>query len=184
MISEFLELLSKLWSELFNKTPSAPELVVVPPPTPDFGDLPHPDPVEPVPKWLEIAKGEIGVHETLFKNNKRILEYHMATSLSAREQSTPWCSSFACWCLAQAGVKSPASARARDFLKWGYPLDKPKLGCIVVLTRGDNDDSGHVGLYIDETSRDYVLLSGNTHNSVCISLFAKSRLLGIRWPSA
>jgi uncharacterized protein (TIGR02594 family) len=156
-----------------------PDLKLVP--TPDFGDLPTPEPI-PEPLWLIVARKELGVKEYFYKQNKRILEYHLATTLSAKSQTTPWCASFVCWCLATAGFRSPNSARARDFLHWGMAINLPRIGCIVVLTRGDNDDSGHVGFWLGETANEYILLSGNTSNSVCFANFDKRRLLGFRWP--
>ena len=54
------------------------------------------------PKWLEIALKEVGVSEIKGGENKRILEYHASTTLKAKEDEIPWCSSFVNWCMVQA----------------------------------------------------------------------------------
>lgn len=132
------------------------------------------------PNWLDIARGEIGTLEKSVGENKRIIEYHMVTTLKASTDEVPWCSSFVCWCLEKAGVESTRSAWARSFLNWGAKLDKPRSGCIVVFTRGTN--SGHVGFYIGETKTTIKVLGGNQSNAVNISVYSKDRLLGYRWP--
>lgn len=131
------------------------------------------------PPWLDIARKEVGVKETSGPiSTKRVLEYHAITSLKATDDSVPWCSAFACWCVEQAGFKSPKSARAFDWLKWGIPLDKPQLGCIVVLKRGDRD--GHVGFYEYETDVSIALLGGNQGDAVNVMKFSKDRIIGYR----
>jgi len=133
------------------------------------------------PPWYVIAFREIGVKEYPVGDNGKIIEYHQYTSLKAKDQKTSWCASFVCWCFEQAGVESTNSAWAKSYLNWGVKLDRPKLGCVVVLSRGPV--SGHVGFFVDDTAKGIVLLSGNTANSVCISTFDSSRVLGYRWPS-
>ncbi len=56
------------------------------------------------PLWMEIAKGELGVKEIPGPaNNKRIVEYHR-TTIGTYPDETPWCASFTCWCMEQAGL--------------------------------------------------------------------------------
>jgi uncharacterized protein (TIGR02594 family) len=136
-------------------------------------------PIEQEPEWMTIAKNEIGVKEHHPGDNKRIVEYHMATSLRATHDSVAWCSSFICWCLEQAKIVSPRSARARDFLEWGIKLHFPKPGCIVVFKR---DLGGHVGLYVYETEDHVYVLGGNQSQMVNVSPYKKENLLGYRWP--
>jgi uncharacterized protein (TIGR02594 family) len=136
------------------------------------------------PPWLRAARGEVGIKEmsgTL--DNPRIIEYHMTTTLNkseAQNDETPWCSSFANWCMERAGRKGTDSAWARSWLKWGYHLDAPRLGCIVVFSRGET--SGHVGFFIKEIGDRILVLGGNQNNSVCEAFYPKSRLLALRWP--
>jgi len=138
------------------------------------------EPNDDAPKWFKIAQKELGQKEIRGGENKRILEYHAATTLRAKEDEIPWCASFVSWCLESAGVASTHSAWARSYLKWGKELKEPEYGCIVVFSRGKT--SGHVAFYVSST-KDYItVLGGNQSDSVCISKYKKSDLLGYRWP--
>jgi uncharacterized protein (TIGR02594 family) len=131
--------------------------------------------------WLDIARAELGVKEIPgSKHEKRILEYHKATSLESTEDEVPWCSSFVSWCLEKAGVPSTRNAWARSYLAWGTKIDKPVLGCIVVFSRGAS--SGHVAFYVGESDAGIQCLGGNQSNKVCLATYPKSRLLGYRLP--
>jgi uncharacterized protein (TIGR02594 family) len=133
-----------------------------------------------MPEWLRIAKKEIGVIETTNGDNPRILQYHLVTKLKAKTEDTPWCAAFVCWCLEQAGIVSTRSAWAKDFLNWGVEIDKPRVGCIVVFSRGNV--GGHAGFYVSETKTHIMILGGNQSNMVNMSEYSKSNLLGFRWP--
>lgn len=135
------------------------------------------------PKWYQIAEKEIGTLELAGSgNNPRVIEYHSVTSLRATKDSVPWCASFVSWCLEQAKIPSARSAWARSYLKFGDRLKLPLPGCIVVLERGAN--SGHVGFFerYDEVRDRVYLLGGNQKDAVCISGYARSRVLGYFWP--
>lgn len=138
-----------------------------------------------VPKWLTVALGEVGTSEVPGNNhNPRIVEYHKATTLKATQDEVPWCASYLCWCLEQAGVNSTASAAARSYLKWGQSLtlDNWKLGAVAVFSRGANPASGHVGFVLDFYGGMLDIISGNHSNRVRISKFGTAGLLGLRWP--
>lgn len=139
------------------------------------------EPIPLEPRWMTIAKKELGVKETR-ESNKRIEEYHRSTGLKGDliHQDTPWCASFTSWCLEQSGIVSKKSAWARSYLGFGVKLETPRYGCIVVFKRGK--DSGHVGFWVDENSYQIKVLSGNQNNSVCYQWYLKSNLLGYRWP--
>lgn len=135
------------------------------------------------PIWLQVARRELGVKETSGKGNtKRVLEYHQASSLKATMDSVPWCASFVNWCLEVSGVKSPRSAAARSFLRWGKPVSKVAPGCIAVFSRGTNPAEGHVGFVVGADVDFIHVLSGNQSDAVCIQKYPKSRLLGLRLP--
>lgn len=135
--------------------------------------------------WFEIAKSQIGVEELRGSaHNPQIIKFHSVTSLSATTDEVPWCASFVCWCLEQARVRHTNSARARDFMRWGVPIDDPVPGCIVVLWRGSPvSDSGHVGFWVSETEDEVSILGGNQSDSVRISNFPRERILGYRMPA-
>jgi hypothetical protein len=73
--------------------------------------------------------------------------------------------------------------RARSWLTWGKPLEKPIPGCVVVLKRGNNPHQGHVGLYVQPGKDGTIyVLGGNQGDAVTIAKFRKSSVLGYRWP--
>jgi lysozyme len=157
------------------------------------GDAPTPD-EPPVPAgspapWLVIARRETGIKEQQgsARNNPRILEYHSSTTLPgnlARIDETAWCSSFVNWCVTRVGLKGTNSARARSWEDWGRRLAQPREGCIVVFSRpSGGPKAGHVGFWVGETGSHIKVLGGNQSNQVKESNYAKSRLIGYRWPT-
>jgi uncharacterized protein (TIGR02594 family) len=134
------------------------------------------------PKWYQVAMKEVGVTEGEgTKSNPQILLYHGATKLKAMSDKTPWCASFVSWCLAQSGVRSPETARARTYLKFGITLRDPIPGCLVILSRGKA--SGHITFYKEALDDGHFLgLGGNQSDSVCFQAYPNSRILGYRWP--
>lgn len=138
--------------------------------------------------WYAKAKGELGTTEVKGKlhNNTRILDYHRSTNLNkkmAGRDETPWCSSFANWCVKGSGLKGTNSAMARSWMKWGEKLDTPREGCIVVFARPSaGPNSGHVAFFVKETAERIRVLGGNQSNQVKESYYGKDDLLGYRWP--
>lgn len=136
------------------------------------------------PLWLKIARTEIGTAEVSGpKANPKIVEYASFTTLHATSDEVPWCSSFTCWCLEKAGLKSTRSAAAGSYLQYGIELLRPRLGCIVVFKR---EGGHHVGFYLGETygtSTRIDCLSGNSNNQVRIASYPKKLVLGYRWPT-
>lgn len=139
--------------------------------------------VDNTPKWYQIAVREIGEREAAgSENNPRVLEYHDATTLSANQDSVPWCSSFVNWCFKEAGIDGTKSAMARSWLKWGKEVKRPYKGCVVVFSRG-LPPSGHVGFFVEESNGLIGCLGGNQSDMVNISYYPKSRVLGYREPA-
>lgn len=141
------------------------------------------------PKHLTIARDELtrGVHEIAGPgSNPEIDKYHGATSAGSPPRdgdATPWCSSFACWCMEQAGIRSTRRKSARSWIEWGYEISRPVLGCVVVMWRGSPDSgSGHVGYFMGYDARGWLLiLGGNQGNSVSVRAYAPSRVVSYRW---
>lgn len=135
--------------------------------------------------WMKIARQEIGQKEIEgVQDNPRIVEYHKATDLGESDDETPWCSSFVNWVFMQCGMKRTKDAMARSWLNWGFPMDKPDYGCIVVFWR-DNPEGykGHVGFYTGvDSNGDLLVLGGNQDNQVKIKAYSKNQVLGYRWP--
>ncbi|GAD00396.1 TIGR02594 family protein [Agarivorans albus] len=147
------------------------------------------------PDWFQVALREEGVTEVGGAgNNPRILEYHASTTLdraSAKLDSTPWCSSFANWCMEQTGRLGTDSAWAKSWLNWGQEIDDPELGCIVVFSRvSQNVSGGHVGFFLNDLGSSVLVLGGNQGQKVSRSSYPKSgvkgsmhyKLLGYRMP--
>jgi uncharacterized protein (TIGR02594 family) len=134
-----------------------------------------------IPRHLALALNEIGTQEIPGEeHNPRISEYLREVGLPGADE-IPWCSAFVNWCLIHAGVDTTRNAMARSFLNWGYNITEPRLGCIVVLSRGNNRYKGHVGFYMGHDINLVKLLGGNQGNQVSIDSFAIQRLIGYRW---
>lgn len=136
------------------------------------------------PPWLEIARRELGVKEIPgSKSHPRILQYHQATRLHAQDESVPWCASFVCWCLEQAGVRSTRSAAAASYATYGRPCELVD-GAIVVFGKADSDagGSGHVAFLVGMEGDNVWVLGGNQGNAVSIAKRPKSRIVAVRWP--
>ncbi|HKO94117.1 MAG TPA: TIGR02594 family protein [Polyangiaceae bacterium] len=133
--------------------------------------------------WMPIALSELGVKEVPGSgNNARIVEYLQSTDLDrglASEDATPWCSGFVNWCVEKSGFAGSNSASARSWLHWGKSVAVPRRGCITVFTR---DGGGHVAFYVRSEGAQHFVLGGNQSNQVCITGYAKGRLLGFRVP--
>jgi uncharacterized protein (TIGR02594 family) len=140
------------------------------------------------PRWLTIARREICTREARLGSgsNPRIVEYHQATTLRAQDDRTAWCAAFVSWVLEQAGIRSTRSAWAKSYLDWGSALDHPRIGAITVFHRGSGAPTsrgqGHVGFFAEDRGESIGLLGGNQGNHVNIKSYAKSRLIGYRWP--
>ena len=97
---------------------------------------------------------------------------------------TPWCAAFANAILSRNGFETTKSLMARSFLNWGFKTKDPKEGDIVVLKRGRDGVSGHVGFFqgyetIDGTT--YVkVLGGNTDHAVQVGYYPINKVLGFR----
>ena len=132
---------------------------------------------------FEIASKEIGVQDFAGKkHNPRVLEYHQTTGKFSDDE-TSWCGSFVEWCLKQAGIKGMGSlgAGARNWIKFGVATTSPKKGDIAVFWRESKSSwKGHVGFYSHETETHVYVLGGNQSNSVNISAYPKTQLLGYR----
>ena len=136
-------------------------------------------------RYLDIAKREMGVHETAGSiATARIVDYANHTTLKATSDEIPWCSSFANFVVDTAGDRGTGSAAARSWLAWGVPIPNPVPGCIVVLDRRDNNNpnAAHVTFFAgDSEDKMYFLgLGGNQRDSVSISKQPYSKVLGFR----
>lgn len=149
-------------------------------------DLPDEVPSIGEPKWLKLARKEIGVKEVPGPgNNPVILKYYAdAGHPEINADSVHWCAALTGACLERSGVPSSKSLMARSYMQWGKPVAKPFPGCIAVFSRGDpRSASGHVGFYVGENEKGILVLGGNQSDSVSIAVQDRNRLLGYRMPT-
>lgn len=135
------------------------------------------------PRWLVRAQRDIGVREIPGREHSPVITRWLA-QLGAwwRDDETPWCGvAVAAW-MRDCGMAIPKHwYRARDWLEWGVPLERPAHGCVVVFGR---DGGGHVGLCVGRSGNgDLLILGGNQGNAVNIRAFPVARVLGYRWPA-
>lgn len=135
---------------------------------------------------FDIAQRFVGLKETAgVASNPIVLGMlHLDQSWPAGDE-VPWCSAFVnyvAWLLRLPRSKSLA---ARSWLGVGKPilLTEARPGFdVVILSRGDNPTSGHVGFFaaFDSQRRTVTLLGGNQGDQVCLADFDPSRVLGVR----
>lgn len=145
--------------------------------------------------WYDVAKAELGVRENskVNKHNVRIIEYHATTTLKAKTDEVPWCSSFVNWVITESAYKGTNNALARSWLDWGAKVTAPVQGDVVVIkkkTTGSDNSTGsstgyHVAFFDSKSATHIRLLGGNQRDSVKYSTFNLSRydVKGYRRPS-
>ena len=139
-----------------------------------------------LPRWMPVAQSYVGTDEIRgSKHNPVILAYFEAVGHGwVKDDETPWCAAFVGACLEEVGVKGTGSLAARSYLNWGKKVTKPKYGDIVVFWRGSkNSWEGHVAFFVKETDNYVYVLGGNQSNSVNVTRYSKSKVLGYREPS-
>lgn len=137
------------------------------------------------PRWLTLARAEIGVVEVPGpKSNPKIVQYAKESgSPWVADDAVPWCSSFVGAMLARAGFKGTNSMRARSWEVWGDRLDRPMLGAIGVKRRqGGQPWQGHVGFVVAANPSFVWLVGGNQNNAVNIAAFSRHQFTAFRWP--
>jgi uncharacterized protein (TIGR02594 family) len=111
------------------------------------------------------------------------LRWKGATAPQVGVPNELWCADFMNFILGKTGHGTTGSRAARSFLKYGKQVDGPRVGAIVVFTRGSSGDSGHVGI-VRGTDGDGnpIVISGNHGNKVSESIYSKNRVLGYFMP--
>jgi uncharacterized protein (TIGR02594 family) len=137
------------------------------------------------PRWLEHAWRELDQKEQRGNaDNARIVKFYRDAGHSEiAHDEIAWCAAFVGASLERAGMRSTRSLLARSYLGWGAGLVEGRLGAISILSRGPDPAAGHVGFLIGEAGDDLLLLGGNQDDGVSVAPFARSRLLGFRWPA-
>lgn len=124
---------------------------------------------------VQVANGQIGVHETSRNRGPGIEKYWSATSYpEGHDERQPWCAAFAAWCLREAVVRrwgdeavAPfrrcRSARVYDWLDWAdreravAVVKEPRAGDVAVYS------FSHIGIVSDYNGgSDFTAIEGNT----------------------
>ncbi len=101
----------------------------------------------------------------------------------ASHDEVPWCSAFVNWVAWTLGLPRTKTLMARDWLKVGVarPLhDADPAFDVVILSRGENPEAGHVGFFSGWDGHHVHLLGGNQGNTVSVAGFEQARVLGVR----
>lgn len=140
---------------------------------------------------FDLAQRFVGTKEVGGQvDNPMILAMLKLDSSWPENDEVPWCSAFAnyiCWL---ARLPRSKSLRARSWLTVGrgISLDDARPGDIIVLQRGKGEQPGpevieapgHVGFYAGRFGEFIEVLGGNQSDTVKVSRYPKSRLLGVR----
>lgn len=140
----------------------------------------------------EMAEKYIGIKEVSgTMSNALILAMLKLDNKWPEDDKVPWCSAFMNFIAWNCGLKRTKSLMARSWLEVGYNLffrNAKKGFDVVILKRGGGiqpgsdiiNAPGHVGWFDSFNNNHVSILAGNQNDSVNISKFHKSRILGIR----
>jgi uncharacterized protein (TIGR02594 family) len=104
--------------------------------------------------------------------------------------SIPWCGLCEAYCMTRAGIRPPFGKTDTDRFLWArawaddpeFPkLSKPKLGCVVVMTRSGG---GHVTTYESDAGSNIKCRGGNQSDAITLASYPKSSVIAYVWPKA
>ena len=134
------------------------------------------------PEYLKTADAFVDLDERKHRSELKIF-------LRVDPYRTEWCAAFVNSVLRVNGVPGSESVNsnpllARSFLDWGVKVDEPKLGDVVVFSRGNQGWQGHVAFYVRTIIIDgkeyHVVLGGNQDDKVSYEYYSTSTALGYR----
>jgi len=140
----------------------------------------------------ELAQRFVGIKEVPGSTaNPQILAMLKLDLNWPQDDSVPWCSGFVNYIAWLLRLPRSKSLRARSWLTIGEVIDLEEAEAgfdLVVFKRGGGnqpgpeiiDAPGHVGFYAGIEGKKVLVLGGNQGDSVSISSYPKSRLLGVR----
>lgn len=131
-------------------------------------------------KLMSTGMTALGLNEK--QQRSALMEYMADGGVNMDPATTAWCAGYVNGTLGKAGFKGTGSLAARSFLKWGVEVTgKPEYGDIMVFSRGDDENAGHVGFFggYDE-SGNMLILGGNQNDTVSITARNGSKLIGVR----
>lgn len=140
---------------------------------------------------FDIAQRFVGIKEVGGSvDNPQIMAMLKLDNDWPEADEVPWCSAFANYIAWLLRLPRSKSLRARSWLAVGkgIALDEAVPGDIIVLQRGKGEQPGpevleapgHVGFYAGRFGDFIEVLGGNQSDTVKVSRYPKSRLLGVR----
>lgn len=136
------------------------------------------------PKWLALARGEVGTKEWPGPSSNPTVEQYYLDAVGHRQRDdVPWCMAFVGAMVRRAGYVPPPTLMARSALTWpgAIKLSAPIPGAIVVFPRG-RPPSGHVAI-VDQVGPGWIdVIGGNQSDMVNRKRFPTRNVLGYRWP--
>lgn len=134
-------------------------------PTPKLIQIPEGE----KPPWLTEAEKHIGIDEV--EDEELVLRFAEKAGTPIDSSNTPWCAIFTNAMLAESGIETTGTARARDFADWGQEC-KERVGAVVVFR-------SHVG-FVPKIGE---VLGGNQSDGVNVGeqkWYGKP--IAFRWP--
>lgn len=132
-------------------------------------------------QWMAYVLTLIGVKEVPGPGNSTVIAGWLK-GLKAwwYDDATPWCGVFVGHVIQRCGLPLPKHwYRAKGWLEWGKACG-PAYGAVCIL---DRQGGGHV-FFVTKVSKSFVWgVGGNQGDTVCEAKFARSRVLGFRWPA-
>ena len=149
-----------------------------------------------LPPWMKIAfekfkkaKGVSEGKDPLFSFAKSCLEFGGNNSRPDNNVSGQWCAAFVSWCVNEAkykvGEKGEQRVRSQQFIRLAEEgkvykiIDKPVVGCIVVMSNYKKDTqkpdgSGHVTFLYAIDGNNLVCLGGNQGDRLKFSNYKRN----------
>jgi uncharacterized protein (TIGR02594 family) len=95
-----------------------------------------------------------------------------------------WCARFLNLVLNKTGYRGTGSDAARSFASYGRRVNEPRIGAIAVLSRGKNQNLGHVGIVTGvDANGNPVIISGNHGRRVAESIYPRARVIAYVMPA-
>lgn len=141
-------------------------------------------------RWLDVARKyeAEGVSEVAGPQSNPLILHWLQDDGGGKswvkDDATPWCGAFVAGMFVEAGMGQAVVAKplwARSWLNCGEECDL-RVGAVVVLERGGNPQTGHVGFVSGWDDRNVYVLGGNQRDKVCTLPFPRADILGTRWP--
>jgi len=102
---------------------------------------------------VDIARAEIGHGEQGDNNKGKYVKEYLRG-----QEDLPWCAGFVSYCAKKAGYNLRYTLRAKDFLKLGIQVSRPKSGDLIVFSR---KGGGHVGIVSGVYGNNIITIEGN-----------------------